>query len=158
MPARLSSLNRNHARVELDLGDGATLTIDYRPGMLTPRQLHRAQAMDGVDFETLTQAEQADLMDDTTRMLADSLISWDLLDESDQPIAPTFAGLQDVDYAAQSVILQAIIDDQRLSKTSGNGNAPASSTAVLASLTASPETSQTSKNGISSETPLNGSE
>ena len=119
MPASLTQLSRNRGRVTLDFGGGATLTIDYRPLLITPRQLHRLNSVSQKPYAQMSDAEKADqmaLLDEQTHLLADCLVAWDLLDALGQPIPPTYEGLLDVDTDAQGIILSAIIEDQRAPK------------------------------------------
>ena len=133
MPANLSNLSANHARLDRDFGNGQTLFIEYRPALITPRQLHRLQALQGRAWDTLSTGEQNELMDSTTQMLADCVIAWDLLDANDQPIPSTLEGLQDVDYVSQAALLQMITEDQQQSKPTGSEPSPVSFTDISVS-------------------------
>lgn len=132
MPARLSSLSRNRGEFTKHFEDGSSISVVYRPGRITPRQLHRAQALQERGDE-LSDAEQQSLMDEQTQLLADTLIAWDLLDDNGHPIPATLEGLQDVDYQAQGMILNWIVEDQQPGKASASGTSPGSSTPDSAS-------------------------
>lgn len=140
MPASLSHLSRNHARLVHTFEDGASLTIDYRPGYITPRHLHRTQMLSSHKFEELSESEQAEAMEETTRLLAGILIAWDLLNDHGDPIPATLEGMEDVDYVAQAEILGWIMKDQRLGKSTGTAPSQGSSTPTSASPAAVPTT------------------
>jgi hypothetical protein len=129
MPAELSNLARDHARLVHTFADGTSLTIDYRPGHITPRQVHRTQALSARPFEELTPEERNELTDNTMHFLADTLIDWDL-EKNGVRIPPTLEGLEDVHYDAQAAILEWIVEDQRLGKSNGTGPSPESSMAT----------------------------
>jgi hypothetical protein len=116
MPASLNQVARNRATLTLDFGEGASLTVVYRPGAITPRQLHRTYPEADTPFADLPDAEQRALMEEVTRSLGNCLLDWDLLDNDGQPIPATPEGLQDVDYVVQTVVWKAISEDQRPGK------------------------------------------
>jgi hypothetical protein len=153
MPATLSHLSRNKGRLTHTFEDGATVTITYRPGRITPRQLHRADALAARGEDQLTQAEQRELMDEQTRLLASALIDWDLQDDQGQPIPPTREGLEDVDYEAQQIILEWIVEDSQLGKSNGTAPSQALSTDTSASPAPVPmiRSSRPSPNGTSTK-------
>jgi hypothetical protein len=129
MPATLSHLSRNKSTFTHEFEDGTSVTITYRPGRITPRQLHRVQEFEARPDRALSQEESLELMDETTRLLASALIDWDMQDdETHELIPPTFEGLQDVDYEAQQIVMEWIVEDQRLGKSNGTGPSPVSST------------------------------
>src|SRR5690242_17195394 len=119
MPATLAQLARNRARVIIGDEDGDHIYVDYRPGAITPRTIQAAQRFQGADFEALSADDKAEALSAMPRMLASAMLGWDLLDNDGHPIPPTLEGLQDVDYAVQSLILQAITDHQRLGEQTG---------------------------------------
>lgn len=127
MPATLSHLSSNKRTLVHEFEDGATVTIVYRPGNVTPRQFHHVQALQSLQMDELTLDEQSELMDEMTHMLADTLVSWDMLNDEGQPIAPTYEGLQDVNYEAQQIIYEWIVEDQQVGKANGTGPSQESS-------------------------------
>ncbi len=158
MPADLSNLTRDHARLVHTFEDGTSVTIDYRPGHITPRQLHRTQALSARPFDELTQDERTELMDDTMRFLAECLIDWDL-ESKGVRIPPTLEGLEDVHYDAQSAILEWIVQDQQMGKVNGTAPSKGSSTPISASQVQAPTilSSRRSKSGTTTGRRLNGS-
>ncbi len=157
MPASLSDLITNRARLTHILDNGESFTIDYKPSDLTPRQMHqakRATALKGRAWESLSDTERDEVMeamDAITRMLASCLIATDLLDAQQHPIVCTYEGLQDVAYEHQTWMLDLIQQDQSLPKANGTGKSPASSSGTLASpLTGQEDTSPRSPNGTRS--------
>lgn len=159
MSGTFSHLTRNHARLVHVFDDGTTVTIDYRPVMLTPRQLHRIQLLSDTPFEDLSTAEQVELMDRTQEMLASMLIDWDAKDADGNKIPPTLDGLEDIPYDVQGEILQWLRDDQQAPKANGSGSSPESSTLPLASPDPAPMTtsSRSARNGTTPTRLRNGS-
>ena len=156
MPASLSQLSSNRARLERTFDDGESFYVEYRPAQLTPRQLHRIQALRQRPWDELTPDEQAEALESTTKLLAETLIATDALDSQNRPIVCTLDGLQDVSYTDQAALLQLIQENQRLGEGTGTGNSGASSTPI--SVSAPMETSSpASANGISSRPSRNGS-
>ncbi len=139
MPASLSDIVTNRARLTHTFENGESFTIDYKPADLTPRQAHQAQrgrALQGRKWEEMSESQRAEVteaMDTMTRMLANCLIATDLLDAEQRPIVCTYEGLQDVAYEHQSFLLGLIQEDQRLGKLNGNGKSPVSSSGTLVS-------------------------
>lgn len=155
MAGTFSHLSRDHARLVHVFEDGESITIDYRPAMLTPRQLHRIQLLSDTPFDELPVADQIELMDRTQEMLASMLIDWDAKNDAGDKIPPTLDGLEDVPYEAQAAILAWIREDQRAPKANVTATSPESSTATL-ELPVPAQTMSTSLpslNGIAS-TPL----
>jgi hypothetical protein len=134
MPASLAQVTSNHARMESEMPDGSTFFIEYRPAQITPRQLHALAAMEERPFDMLRTKEQADVLDATTRLLADCLIATDLTTSAGEPFPTTLEGLQDVSYVDQAAMLNLIREDQRVGEANGSGSSPASSTPPKASL------------------------
>ncbi len=126
MPASLSNLTTNHARIVRTFDDGSSIFIDYKPLSVTPRQFHRLQTLRNQVWEDLSADEQTEAVDTTTRLLASCLIAWDFVDEQGQPIPATLEGLQDVSYEHQTLLLDMIQQDQQLPKVNGIGKLPAS--------------------------------
>ena len=159
MSGTFSHLTRNHARLVHTFDDGETITIDYRPAMLTPRQLHRIQLLSDTPFEDLSTAEQVELMDRTQEMLASMLIDWDAKDDNGQKIPATLDGLEDIPYDVQAAILQWLRDDQQAPKANGREKSPESSTRPLASPDPAPMTtsSRNARNGTTPTRSRNGS-
>ncbi|HET8909130.1 MAG TPA: hypothetical protein VFN11_19415 [Ktedonobacterales bacterium] len=159
MSGTFSHLTRNHARLVHEFDDGETITIDYHPAMLTPRQLHRIQLLSDTPFKDLSTAEQIELMDRTQEMLASTLIDWDAKNDKGEKIPPTLDGLEDVHYDAQAAILQWIRDDQRAPKANGSEKLPESSTLPLALPDPAPMTtsSRHARNGTTPVRSRNGS-
>lgn len=156
MPASLSQLTSNRARLERRFDDGESFFIEYRPAQLTPRQLHRIQALRDRAWDDLLPTEQEEALDATTRLLADALIATNALDSQNRPIVPTLEGLQDVSYVDQAALLQLIQEDQRMGEANGNGRSPALSTPTSASAPTE-STSHRRQNGISTSPLPNGS-
>jgi hypothetical protein len=158
MPAELSNLTRDHARLTHTFEDGTSVTIDYRPGHITPRQLHRTQALSARPIDELTSEERTELMDDTMQFLSECLIDWDL-EHQGVPIPPTLEGLEDVHYDAQAVILRWIVEDQQMGKANGTGPLEASSMPISASQAPAPTilSSRRRRNGTTTARRLNGS-
>lgn len=153
MSGTFSHLTRNHARLVHEFDDGATITIDYRPALLTPRQLHRIQLLSDTPFADLSTPEQVELMDRTQEMLASMLIDWDAKDDAGQKIPATLDGLEDIPYDVQAAILQWIRDDQQAPKANGSGSSPESSTLPLALPDPAP-TMISSRNARNGTTPV----
>ena len=157
MPASLSDIVTNRARLTHTLDNGESFTIDYRPAQLTPRQAHqatRAKALQGRAWESLSEAERdeaLEAMDAITRMLASCLLATSLLDAEQRPIVCSYEGLQDVAYEHQAWMLDLIQQDQSLPKANGTGKSPVSSSGTLASpLTVTADISPRARNGTSS--------
>lgn len=127
MPASLSRLSTTRARLTRTFDDGESFFIDYRPGQVTPRQVHRLQELQG-RADDLSEAEQSALADEQTEMLAAMLIETNALDSQQRPIVCTLEGLQDVSYADQRALLTLILEDQQPGKVSASGPLPESST------------------------------
>jgi hypothetical protein len=158
MPSKFTNLTPSRARLERHFEDGSSLFIEYRPTRVTPRQIHQADAIRAIGFENLPPAEQTKQIDETTQMLANCLIAWDLLDANDQPIPCTLEGLQDVDLETQTAILELIMEDRRMGKVSANGQSPGLSTPTSALPQMNGSGSQESMNGISTSLSPIGSE
>jgi len=139
MPASLSAIVSNRARLERTFDDGESFYIDYRPAQLTPRQMHlaqSAQAFQNRDWEEMSDAERAEAReasDAITRYLAATLIATNLLDSQQRPIVCTLEGLEDVSYGDQQALLVMIQEDQKLGKANGTGKSPVSFSGTLVS-------------------------
>ena len=160
MSGTFSHLTRNHARLVHTFDDGSTVTIDYRPASLTPRQIHRMRALNTRGWEHLSEDEQIELADDTQRTLADMLIDWDAKNAQGDKIPPTLDGLEDIPYDVQTEILSWLQNDQITPKASGSEKSPESSTLPLALPDPAPMTtsSQNAQNGTTPMTLPSGSE
>lgn len=107
---------------------GEPLVITYRPGAITPRQVQRMRDFEARGFANLSPAEQEQATDETPRMLAATLVDWNLDAPDGTRIPPTVEGLQDVDYGTQAYLLRALLDAQRLGESSAQTPSGASST------------------------------
>ncbi|GIV81729.1 MAG: hypothetical protein KatS3mg051_1083 [Anaerolineae bacterium] len=89
---------------------GETVTVDYRPGALTPEaQVRMGQVQDT--------AESARVM---AEYLADTLVSWDVLDEDGKaPVAITTEFLMQCPSSFLGAIVQAILEDMAPNGLSG---------------------------------------
>src|SRR5260370_41688501 len=122
MPASLAQLTANSARLERHFPDGESFFIEYRPGDLTPRQMHLINAQKDRQFSDLTPAEQAEPLDAITRMLANLLVATDATTSAGGPVICTYAGLQDGSFTDQTPLLALLIEDQRPGKTTDTQN------------------------------------
>lgn len=126
MPVSLAQLAGNRATLTIpldesgaDANDGPALHLVYRPAAITPRSLRAMRGLEGRDYDALTPDEQMAALDTITGYLASLVIEWDLTDSDGHPIAPTRAGLEDVDYETQGWLLSKIHAAQTLGKATG---------------------------------------
>ena len=88
------------------------LHIVYNAALWTPRLVAKYG-----DIEDKPRAEQ---LNDVIELLSLTLVSWDLTDEQDQPIATTVEALQDVPFALLDPLVEAIMKDAQPSSEEGN--------------------------------------
>jgi hypothetical protein len=141
-------------RVELPTPDGVAW-VDYRAGNLTPRQMREMARYEGVDLSTLPGPEAMAAMDSQTAFLAALIAGWNL-QRNGVPIPATREGLEDMTYAEQEVILQAIFAHMRTPKA--HASEPSGASSTLASSAAPPAISPLpAPSGTASMPSLNGS-
>lgn len=98
---KLAQILRDQRAVQVDLGDGETLNVTYRPGAVTPAQ-HDA---------TIDLVERGRGPAALARSLADSLLTWDLTDDNDAPYPLDEAHLRELPSGFLRKIFDAIQSD-----------------------------------------------
>lgn len=157
----LADLSVNHARMTRPTRKpDEPLIVDYRPGAVTPRQVHRFNHLRSVDTEALSDDERMAITDEQMRILAGMLIDWNLTGLDGEPIPATLEGLQDVDYATQTYLLTELFEEQQLGKSTATGRSPESSTRISTSGAAEKmtRTYRRSRTGTPTAARQNGSE
>lgn len=99
--AKISHLLKNTRPLAIDLGEGETLNVVYRPGVLTPAR--HDEAIDLVEKQRVGAA--------LAKSLALSLVSWDLADEDDAPCAIDEGSLRELPVRFLDMVFSAIQDD-----------------------------------------------
>jgi len=112
MPVRIGKLSANTATVAVEI-DGETLNVVYRPSGLTPETEDRLQEM------VKEQRGGASLI----VLLREILVSWDLLDDNDQPLPVDERTLRGLPITLLSRVAEAISDDMRPNPQSGGRSA-----------------------------------
>jgi hypothetical protein len=109
---KLSAITQDKARVGVPIGDDE-LKVAYRPSRMTPALLARVQ-----------QAERDGSINGAMlEPLAALLVSWDLLDDDDEPIATTPEALAEVPLVILRAVLEAIGTAVAASARNGAGHA-----------------------------------
>jgi hypothetical protein len=103
------------AHVDIPTRSGQALTIWYRPGAITPRMSHQARRWAGVAYDQLSEQDQQDALDSTSRTLEAMVDSW-TLENRGVPVVPTVEGLLDIPYNVQRVLIEAIMAAQSAPK------------------------------------------
>lgn len=116
MGVTLGQLARNHATLVIPTSGDEPLRITYRPAAITPRVRAQLQAAEGDQDATL---------DAMTAFLAAVVEDWTLEytgpdgTPSGRQIPATAEGLLDVDYEAQAVIINALMEAVQLGEANG---------------------------------------
>lgn len=136
MPASMSQLLGDRARVTITGANGFSIFVDYRPQVITTKSmradLHRAASgADSINTEALEAAEDEaaalaaaeaaiDKADDLlARRLAEKILDWDLLDDAGAVVPITYEALQGVDLRLLKRIDRAIDEDSTVGESNG---------------------------------------
>lgn len=111
--AKIAHLLNDKRPLAIDLGEGETLNLVYRPGALTPAS--HDEAIDLVGQQRVGAA--------LAKSLSRSIISWDLADESGAPYATSEDALRTLPVRFLDMVFSAIQEDnvpnERKPKQSG---------------------------------------
>ena len=137
MPATMSQLLGDRARVTITGANGFSIFVDFRPRATrrdelravvqrfsamraSTHALDELQATDDADTAIRAANEALDTTEaNVTQKLAALLLDWDLLDDDGEVIPPTLDGLMTVDYRLQRRILDAIESDNQVGEATG---------------------------------------
>ena|SRR5690242_14459928 len=125
MPGTLGQLIRNRRRIDIPLGDGNSIFIEYRPAAITPRleeELNAARA-DAADRKQVFAA--------VTNYLLAVISQWDVTSKRTGEVIPlTPEGFyDDVDYDELMFLWDTITDDANMGEANGaNSSEPSEST------------------------------
>jgi hypothetical protein len=101
---RLSKVLEKRATVAIDMGDGESLNVTYRPNSITPELIDRAG----------TQETSAALVVSITSGLVEA---WDLTDEHDKTIPVTAQEIAKLPINFLNSVISAVSADSRLDPT-----------------------------------------
>lgn len=112
---KISHILKEEATVEVDLGDGETLNIVFRPGVVTP-EAHDA-TMDLVDQQRQPAA--------VAKSLAATLVKWDLLTDDGDPYPIDEKSLRSLPFGFLGKVFFALQDslspnEEKSSKSGGS--------------------------------------
>jgi hypothetical protein len=99
--AKISHLLKDKRPLAIDLGEGETLNVVYRPGVLTPAR--HDEAIDLVEQQRVGAA--------LAKSLSLSLVSWDLTGEEGEPYPVDEDTLRELPVRFLDMVFSAIQDD-----------------------------------------------
>lgn len=108
MPIKLSKIGAKTRKTTATY-DGDEVALTYRPGAFTPR----------VEARLSEAQEEGRVSQEVAAVLADVLVSWDVLDEDGKPLKPTAELLMDFPIDFLVGVTEAIGEDMRPKEKNG---------------------------------------
>lgn len=99
--AKIAHLLKDRRSLPVDLGEGETLNVVYRPGAVTPTS----------HDETIELVGQQRVGAALAQSLATTIVSWDLVGDNNTPIKPDVETLRDLPVRFLDMVLSAIQAD-----------------------------------------------